>query len=54
VVTVPAFTPGGFYVNLNYFFWAVQGRIIAKPSPALPTDMTDWRKGVVMYRCNFN
>jgi len=45
-LTVPAFTPGGLYVNLNYFL-AVQGRIIAKPSPALPTGKTAWLKGCV-------
>jgi hypothetical protein len=48
--TVRAFTPDGFHVNLIYFL-AVQGRIIAKLSPALPTVKTAWRKGGVMLRC---
>jgi hypothetical protein len=29
-------------------FFGSGGHIIAKPSPALPTDKTDWRKGGVI------
>jgi hypothetical protein len=35
-LTVRAFTPDGFILNIFYFL-AVQGHIMAKLSPALPT-----------------